>query len=66
MLTDPELIGLMALRSRLPECVGGGKLKPGIAEGDAAGRLPGKPGGRPGDEGHAVSVDRPVAVSAKE
>jgi hypothetical protein len=26
MLTEPELTGLIALRSRLPECVGWGKL----------------------------------------
>jgi len=47
MLTDPELTGLIALRSRLPEFVGGGKLKPGMPDGDAAGIAPGKPGGRP-------------------
>jgi hypothetical protein len=30
ILTEPELTGLIALRSRLPEVVGCGKLKPGI------------------------------------
>jgi len=33
MLTEPELTGLMALRSRLPEFVGGGRLKPAIGFG---------------------------------
>lgn len=51
MLTEPELIGLIALRSRLPELVGCGKVKPGIWGGVAEGIAPGKPAGRPGGGG---------------
>lgn len=51
MLTEPELTGLMALRSRLPELVGCGKLKPGICGGVAVGIAPGKPAGMPGGGG---------------
>jgi hypothetical protein len=41
MLTDPELTGLIALKSRVPELVGCGKLKPGICGGVAEGIAPG-------------------------
>lgn len=41
MLTEPELTGLIALKSRLPELVGCGKLKPGIWGGVAEGIAPG-------------------------
>jgi hypothetical protein len=41
MLTEPELTGLIALRSRLPELVGCGKLNPGMPGGAALGMAPG-------------------------
>lgn len=40
-------MGLMPLRSTLPEPVGCGRLKPGMPGGAPVGSAPGKPGGRP-------------------
>jgi hypothetical protein len=51
MLTEPLFTGLIDPKSKLPEAVGWGRLKPGIAGGVGFCSAPGKPGGRPGGGG---------------